>query len=197
MASKRQRARQMNRRNGTGLIVVAGLFLVGLAVILSLAGRKTGTTSTPVQVPDSVTPAEVSYPAPDLSLPNINGGQETLADYRDKVVLVNNWATWCPPCKREIPTLQAYFTDHQADGFVIIGIEAGETRNDVQVFVREHDMSYPVWFDLEGAATSAFRNDTLPSSYVIDRTGTVRLAWTGEISREMLEKFVTPLLAGN
>jgi thiol-disulfide isomerase/thioredoxin len=137
---------------------------------------------------------EVNYPAPELSLQNVNGQIESLADYRDKIVLVNNWATWCPPCKAEIPTLEAYYQIHAVEGFVIIGIEAGGRQNDVLQFSQEHGITYPVWFDLESAAINAFHNGSLPSSYVIDRAGVVRLAWVGEINHEMLEKYVTPLL---
>ncbi len=140
---------------------------------------------------------EVNYPAPELALQNVNGAAESLIDYRDKVVLVNNWATWCPPCKAEIPTLEAYYKAHTTDGFVIIGVEAGEPQNDVLKFVQDNGMTYPVWIDLNGAALDAFNNENLPSSYVIDRKGTVRLAWVGEISSEMLEKYITPLLMEN
>ena len=83
------------------------------------------------------------------------------------------------------------------NGFVIVGVEAGESQKDVLKFVQEHDMTYPVWFDLKNAATNAFHNENLPSSYVIDRKGIVRLAWVGEISQQMLEKYVTPLLTEN
>ena len=172
-----------------------GLVLIGLAAFLFTQGADELGTSQSVS--NSVTPMEVNYPAPELSLQNVNGQSESLTDYRDKVVLLNNWATWCPPCKAEIPTLQAYYETHTAEGFVIIGVEAGEPQNDVLTFVQEHGMTYPVWFDLKSAATTAFRNGSLPSSYVIDRTGTVRLAWVGEISQGMLEKYVTPLLMEN
>jgi len=90
-----------------------------------------------------------------------------------------------------------YYKTHKADGFVIIGVEAGETQKDVLTFVQEHEMTYPVWFDLNGSALNAFHNESLPSSYVIDRKGVIRLSWVGEISREMLEKYVTPLLTEN
>ena len=154
-------------------------------------------TPTAQSVSRSVTPVEVNYPAPELSLQNINGQSESLTDYQDQVVLVNNWATWCPPCKAEIPTLEAYYKMHKVNGFVIVGVEAGESQKDVLKFVQEHDMTYPVWFDLKNAATNAFHNENLPSSYVIDRKGIVRLAWVGEISQQMLEKYVTPLLTEN
>ena len=187
--------RKKNSNAGLTFILGVGLVLIGLATLLVLTGGKDTATSQPIS--RSVTPMEVNYPAPELALQNVNGAAESLIDYRDKVVLVNNWATWCPPCKAEIPTLEAYYKAHTTDGFVIIGVEAGEPQNDVLKFVQDNGMTYPVWIDLNGAALDAFNNENLPSSYVIDRTGTVRLAWVGEISSEMLEKYITPLLMEN
>jgi peroxiredoxin len=184
-----------HKKNNSKFVLGIGLMLVGLAAFLMLLGPKNTEESQPVS--RSVVPMEVNYPAPELSLQNVNGNTESLADYRDKVVLVNNWATWCPPCKAEIPTLEAYYKAHSMDGFVIIGIEAGEPQKDVLEFVQGSKITYPIWIDPESAAMNAFHNASLPSSFVIDRTGVVRLAWVGEISREMLEKHVTPLLTEN
>lgn len=195
MTKKNHRRRKNNSNASLNFFLGVGLLLIGLAAFIMLQDTETTVASQPVS--RSVTPMEVNYPAPELSLQNVNGKTESLSDYRDKVVLVNNWATWCPPCKAEIPTLQAYYETHTEDGFVIIGVEAGEPQNDVLEFTQEHGMTYPVWFDLTSAAMKAFRNESLPSSYVIDRSGTVRLAWVGEINREMLEKYVTPLLMEN
>ena len=173
----------------------AVLILAGIAAFVLLPGSQD--TAIPQAKSRSTIPVEVNYPAPELSLQNVDGKTESLKDYGARVVLVNNWATWCPPCKAEIPTLEAYYKAHSEEGFVIIGIEAGEPQADVLKYAQEHDMTYPVWFDLRNAATVAFKNQGLPSSYVIDTKGTIRLAWMGEISREMLEKYVTPLLKVN
>jgi thiol-disulfide isomerase/thioredoxin len=108
--------------------------------------------------------------------------------------LVNNWATWCPPCKAEMPTLETYFKKHNDQGFTIVAIEAGSPPEDVSRFASDYGLTFPVWPDPDERAMDAFRTDTLPSSYVVDRSGTVRLAWMGAISDEMLEKYVTPLL---
>jgi len=196
--TKKNSHRRKNNDNNIRLMFIlgTGLILVGIAAILLLSGNQ-GTATVPQADNLSTIPAAVNYPAPDLSLQNVNGKTESLVDYRDKVVLVNNWATWCPPCKAEIPTLEAYYKAHAANGFMVIGIEAGEPQADVAKFVQEHEMTYPVWFDLRGAAMNAFKNENLPSSYVMDRKGVIRLAWVGEISQAMLEKYVTPLLAEN
>jgi peroxiredoxin len=170
--------------------MAAGLLLIGFAFVLMASPRSRSNEGSS----SSVVPFSVDFVAPELSLENINGQTESLADYRDRVVLVNNWATWCPPCKAEMPTLAAYFNEHQYEGFTIIAIEAGDPLDAVAPFVQSYKLKFPVWLDPNGLSLRAFGNGTLPNSYVIDRSGTVRYAWTGEINKAMLEKYVTPLL---
>lgn len=110
-------------------------------------------------------------------------------------MLVNNWATWCPPCKAEMPTLEKYYEAHASEGFEIIAIEAGDGKDQVAQFADDLNLKFAVWLDPDGASLNAFRNGNLPNSYVIDRQGMVRYAWTGEINLAMLEKYVTPLIA--
>jgi cytochrome c biogenesis protein CcmG/thiol:disulfide interchange protein DsbE len=175
------------------LAMGAGLILIG-AALSTIVFTRDRSNAASVEGP-SVVPAPVDYPAPALSLPNTSGVTESLEDYRGRVVLVNNWATWCPPCKAEMPTLQAYFEAHQSEGLTVIGIEAGESAAQVRAFADSLGVTFPMWVDTATASLAAFHNGSLPNSYVIDRAGTVRLAWIGEISRSMLEKHVTPLLA--
>jgi peroxiredoxin len=169
----------------------AGLLVFGILAIFLLP--KTGTANQPAEQPSSI-PVAVDYAAPQLDLKDLQGQAVSLADYLGQVVLVNNWATWCPPCKAEMPTLQAFYEDHRQQNFTVIGIEAGEPTPDVAQFVKDHGLTFPVWPDVGQKSILAFRNQNLPNSYVIDRTGKVRLAWTGAISRQMLEDYVTPLL---
>jgi cytochrome c biogenesis protein CcmG/thiol:disulfide interchange protein DsbE len=175
------------------LLMGAGLVVIGAALSAIVFTRERPAAAS-ADGP-SVVPASVDFAAPALSLPNTSGNTESLTDYRGRVVLVNNWATWCPPCKAEMPTLQAYFEAHQSEGLTVIGIEAGESAAQVRAFAESIGVTFPMWVDTETASLAAFHNGSLPNSYVIDRTGTVRLAWIGEISRSMLEKHVTPLLS--
>jgi peroxiredoxin len=193
MAKSNRKYRRNRQRSFPWVPVGLGLFLI-VAAVLILATPQAGGTAAGQS---SVVPVEVNFSAPELSLQNINGQMESLADYRGQVVLVNNWATWCPPCKAEMPTLAVYYNEHQPEGFAIIAIEAGEPLESVAQFANEYDLNFSVWLDPDGASLDAFGNGSLPNSYVIDRSGTVRYAWTGEISRTMLEKYVTPLLAEN
>ena len=193
MAKSKKKYRRKQKNQFPVVPIVIGVLLIGFA-ILTLRPSEAGSNTGPANS-NSVVPMEVNYAAPELSLQNVQGETEALTDYLGQVVLVNNWATWCPPCKAEMPTLVAYHNEHNVDGFSVIAVEAGEPLETVSPFVKSFEMTFPVWLDPNGAALRAFGNGTLPNSYVIDRSGTVRYAWTGEISKVMLEKYVTPLIA--
>jgi thiol-disulfide isomerase/thioredoxin len=170
----------------------AGLALIGLAG-LTLPGALAALNS--AQPDFTAAPVAVLYPAPVLSLGDLQGDQHALADYRGRVVLVNLWATWCPPCQAEMPILQDFFERHRAQGFIIIAIDDGEAPPEVRAFAARYELGFPIWLDPTYEATDrAFRTRGLPSSYVIDRSGTVRLAWIGAITARDLERFVTPLI---
>jgi peroxiredoxin len=190
-----QRRKKRTKNTWSLFLVGAGLVLIGV-VSAAMIGNYEPAESSPSASSGgySVTPSEVNYPAPELTLNDLDGNVVTLADHLGSIVLVNNWATWCPPCKAEMPTLQSYYTSHAADGFILLAIEAGDPLPEVKEFVESYQLTFPILLDANNLALRAFRNDSLPSSYVIDRAGVVRLAWTGPISLEMLEKYVTPML---
>jgi thiol-disulfide isomerase/thioredoxin len=113
---------------------------------------------------------------------------------RGKVVLMNNWATWCPPCQAEMPELQAYYQAHSRQGFLVVAIESGENAETVTSFVQQYELSFPVWLDLQSSELDALQNWDLPSSYLVDRQGIFRMRWVGPVNMETLERYVTPLL---
>ena len=174
---------------------VIGVFLVLIGIALFVVMQGTSGEAAAPAADLSVVPVAVNYPAPQLALENVNGETESLADFDGQVLLLNNWATWCPPCKAEMPTLKKFHDAHSAEGFTIIAVEAGDGKDEVLQFANSLGLTFPIWLDPDGAALNAFKNGNLPNSYVIDRSGTVRYAWTGEISLAMLEKYVTPLIA--
>lgn len=177
---------------GAGLLILGVLGFAMLPKLGAAANSNDGAAKK--ESGPSAVPVAVDFDAPELALKDLQGNPVALADFRHQVVLVNNWATWCPPCKAEMPTLQAYFDDHKHQDFTIIAIEAGNPSTEVARFKEEYGLSFHVWPDIQQKAMEAFRNMSLPSSYVIDKSGKVRLAWTGAISREMLEQYVTPIL---
>jgi thiol-disulfide isomerase/thioredoxin len=177
------------------VLVIAGLGLLALGVV-ALVYLLTAQADPLVPEKDwvSVTPEEVNFPAPELNLTDIDGNPVALSKTAGQVVLVNNWAFWCTPCRAELPELQAYYDVHRMQGFTVIGIEAGDEKGDVLYHVKQFKLTYPVWLDLNKETLNVFQNNRLPNSYVIDKTGKVRLTWEGAIDRAMLEKYVTPLL---
>ena len=177
-----------------GLIVAGvGLIMIGITSWYVIANRQAEDATQPTDF--SAIPAKVQYDAPGLTLKDIQGNTFSLSDYRGQVVLVNLWATWCPPCKAEMPLLQAYYLKHKVEGFSVIAIEDGDPIADVVAFVKDNGLTFPIWLDPTYQATDvAFKTRNLPSSYVIDRSGRVKLAWVGAINASNLEKFVTPLI---
>jgi len=174
------------------LLFGTGLVLIGIAALaISSAANYVNSAGADF----TAAPAAVQFPAPSLTLMGLDGEPHSISDYRGQVVLVNLWATWCPPCKAEMPNLQAFFERHRDQGFTIIAIDDGDPADEVSLFMQEHGLSFPIWLDPTYEATErAFRTRALPSSYVIDRLGVVRLAWTGAITRRDLDRFVAPLI---
>jgi len=192
MKKNQKYRKQRKQKNIIPVMFGVGLIVVGAA--LSAILQNADNASASETAARSVVPMAVEFPAPKLALENVNGASESLEDFHGQVVLLNNWATWCPPCKAEMPSLQKYYEAHRKDGFVIVAVSAGDGKSDVEQFSQSYGLTFHVWLDPNGAALNAFRNGNLPNSYVIDRDGMVRYAWTGEISYEMLEKYITPVI---
>ncbi len=171
------------------LMIGVGLIALGIMLILLLKD------STPALQPDlSTIPVEVDYAAPELNLQDLSGKAVSLQDYAGRVVLVNLWATWCPPCKEEMPALQSFYEERQAQGFVLLGINQEETAEVVEPFVASYGLTFPIWLDENYLAQRLFNTSNLPSSFVIDRNGRVRLAWVGGVSEKFLERYVTKFI---
>jgi len=171
------------------------LILLGLGLLLIAASAFYIFRNSSPRSNFSTVPVKVEYPAPELTLSDTQGVSHSLADFRGQVTLVNLWATWCPPCKEEMPTLQAFYDKHKGDGFVILAVNDGDPTADVLQFVKDYELTFPVWLDPTYIATEqAFKTLNLPSSFVIDRKGIIRLMWVGGISRRMLDRYVIPLI---
>jgi cytochrome c biogenesis protein CcmG, thiol:disulfide interchange protein DsbE len=171
------------------------LFLLGLGAILIGISTYFILKDLSPQSDFSTVPVKMNYPAPELTLVDTQGVSRSLADYHGQVVLVNLWATWCQPCKEEMPALQSFYDKYKQQGFVVIAVNDGDPTADVLQFLQDYQLTFPVWLDPTYIATEqAFKTLNLPSSFVIDRDGTIRMQWVGGISRKMLEIHVSPLI---
>ncbi len=173
------------------IVIGIGLIALGVAAMTLLTLRQAQAERAE---PASVIPAAADYSAPSLTLNDLDGNPRSLSDYRGQVMLVNLWAAWCPPCVEELPTLDAFYSDYAANGFLLVGINDGEELSVVKNYVTRTGLTFPIWLDPSYLSESAFGTMNLPSSYVIDRQGQVRLQWVGAISRAMLEKYVVPII---
>ncbi len=189
--SKKQKLTS-NQRTGFFLsLMAAGVFLLGAAIIpLLLKGQEAALDASAY----TLAPSTSNYAAPDLSLTNVDGNPVSLQEYEGMVILVNNWATWCPPCKAEMPEIEEYYEAHADQNFIVVAIESGEPASEVAAFVEQYGLTFPVWLDPNSDALTAFQNYNLPSTYIIDGDGIVRMSWTGQLNLETLEQYVTPLL---
>lgn len=173
-------------------LILVGFGFLALGISFFMTQRDSASYASTSEF--STVPAEVDFPAPELTLTTLAGDESSLSDYRGSVVLVNLWATWCPPCTEEMPTLKAFYEKYRSQGFELIAIDQGETLEAVVPFVKEFALPFPVWLDTGSQAGLAFKTMNLPSSYVIDRDGQVRLMWIGGISKRNLEKYVPDII---
>lgn len=172
------------------LLIGFGLIAVGVAAMTLITLRRSQGLGQEI----SAVPVTVDYPAPSLSLTDLEGVTRSLSDYQGQVVLVNMWATWCPPCREEMPTLESFYQSYREQGFVIIGLNDGDAAVDVRDFVESYGLTFPIWLDPTYISESVFNTMNLPSSFVIDRQGQVRLQWVGMIDRAKLEEYVVPII---
>jgi thiol-disulfide isomerase/thioredoxin len=139
--------------------------------------------------------AQTVLPAPSVVLKDLQGRNVRLADFKGKVVLLNFWATWCPPCRAEIPDLVKWQRRYRWQGLQVIGVTYPPTnRREVRTFVRHMKMNYPVWLGSKATKALFDPGETLPFSVVIDREGNVRATIEGILLPEEFDEKVRPLL---
>ncbi len=116
-----------------------------------------------------------------LDLPRLEGGRANLADLRGRVVLVNYWAVWCPPCRKEMPSMERLAKKLADRPFTILAVNAGETPEQIREFLAEIPLTFPIVLDSDGARMKDWKVFVLPTSYLVDKQGRVRYGLTGSI----------------
>lgn len=141
-------------------------------------------------------------PVPALKLNDLEGKSWSLADLRGRAVLLNFWATWCEPCRAEMPSLQSVARRHQGDGLVVLTINHQEAEPTIRRFLEQTPIALPVLLDRDGAASKAWTPRVFPSTVMIDRNGRPRrvvvgeVDWDGTDARPWLAELLKPAGGG-
>jgi thiol-disulfide isomerase/thioredoxin len=133
---------------------------------------------------------------PALRLEDMQGKIHELTDYKGEVVLVNFWATWCPPCVEEIPSMGRLARRLGGQGFTILGINLGEPKEQVARFLESTPADFPILVDEDGGSAESWSIRAYPTSFLVDREGVIRYAYFGALewdSEAVIEK-ISPLL---
>ena len=143
-------------------------------------------------------PLQESIPAPDFFLEDMDEEKVSLKEHRGKVVLINFWATWCPPCRREMPSMERLYQKINGDNFTVLAINQMEAEDLVFAFTGqlEIDLTFAILFDKDSSVSQAFNVKGLPTSYLIDKKGNIRYRAIGgrEFDHPEVEKLITDLI---
>lgn len=141
---------------------------------------------------------QVGQEAPDLVFKSYEGKNYKLSDLRGKVVILNFWASWCPPCREEIPSMDAVYKELKNKGLVIVAVSINQGgKKDIDQFKRELPFSFPVALDPEAKAAKTYRVTSIPTTFIIDRQGKIAdkgvgaVDWSSLKAKELLAKLLS------
>ena len=164
MNKKDKAVRRPNRQT----IIVVILMLVGMGVIVLLQ-----TKNSSIDISD-FSRVSAGNPAPDFTLSSIDGQTVSLADYRGKVVLLNIWATWCPPCVEEMPSMEKLHQTIDRESFKILAVSIDTSgEKTVNPFMKKHKLTFTTLIDTEGTIKKQYQTTGVPESFIIDKNGMI------------------------
>ncbi len=176
------------RKNGIAIIIVLILVAWGVYDYTKDNGTQNQQTST-AGVKVGIAKGNK---APDFKLPTLDEKYMKLSEFAGKKVILNFWATWCPPCRVEMPHMEKLYKDYEED-VVVLGVNLTQTeksQNDVRAFVKEFGLTFPVVMDIEGDVASTYQIFAYPTSYIIDSQGIIQEIFKGAINYEIMEKAI-------
>lgn len=134
--------------------------------------------------------------APDFTLKNLQGEEVSLSDFKGQPVLINFWATWCPPCRFEMPAIQKMYEQYQDEGFVVLAVDVEEPISTVKQYIEQGGYTFPVLLDYKGqVANGPYRIRAFPTSYFVDREGKIAVAHRGMMTEQILQQYIDRVLA--
>lgn len=165
----------------------------GLIAAVVLAGYFRGGASGEIPVGPA---AMVGHAAASFTLATPAGSKQSLLTYRGRIVVMNLWASWCAPCRAEMPDLQRLYATYRTRGVVVLGIDQGESAERADAFARSLGIRYPILVDGDQLYGSVYRGLGLPTTVIIDAQGTVVRTFDGPLGYEQMVGAVRPLVVG-
>ena len=171
------------------------MMLKAIALFLLLAVSAAGAVDLP-PLGHTMNPVSPPLAAPDFKLPDMDGESHALSDFRGKVVMLNFWATWCPPCRREMPSMQRLYEKFNERGLVVVAVNQFEDPDLVFEFTGRLSLepTFPILFDRESRVSEQFKVKGLPTTYLLDKQGKIRYRAIG--GREFDHPEVEALIEG-
>lgn len=168
------------------------LRLIGVVVVLTLALVSVVIAAGPRSQRSA---PQIGRVAPDFSLKSTEGSILNLKSLigQNKVIILNFWATWCPPCRAEIPEFIQFYKEHQADQVVLAAVNLQEDSKKVKDFAKKAGINFPILLDSEGKAAQAYQIYAIPTTFFIDGSGTIREKVEGSLSLSQLESIYRKL----
>ncbi len=179
------------------ILVLGGVLLMVIAASGLILQPQTQAADTSTDVPGTVLyngPARVGSRMQDFTLVDITGKQVSLRDYAGRPVLINAWATWCPPCQAEMPDLNAFYQKYRAGGFVVLGVNAGETQDVAAGFAKKLGLTFPILLDTDEALMDSLSIQDYPTSILVGKDGNIKAVHVGMFTAEMLNQEILPLI---
>jgi len=174
----------MKNKNGFLLIAAGLLFGIGFWIII-LVWIPTGS-------PQKSSPPGVGLPAADFTVDSLSGESIRLSKYRGMPVVLNFWATWCPPCKEEMPLFDEY-AERLAGQAVFIAVDAGEEDEVVRAYIDESGIGLPIGLDRDGVVTDLYYVRSFPVTFFIDSEGITRAQHIGQLDEDLLMKYLVTI----
>ena len=144
-----------------------------LVIIISISTAISAATIQEKLTENGFATADKTVPSINFKLENIEGTEKELTDYRGKVVFLNFWATWCGPCRYEMPSMEKLYKEFKNDGLEILAINLGESAPDVGEFMEEYKLSFPALLDTDRSISLKYGVRSIPTTYLIGRDGNI------------------------
>ena len=165
-------------------------WIAGLAIAAVVLGVYFRGGSAPLAGPAAL----AGHPAPSFAVPTLAGTNSELAQYRGRIVVMNLWASWCPPCRAEMPDLQRLYEAYRSRNVVVIGVDQGESAQRADAFARSLQIHYPILVDQQQQYGRVYAALGLPTTIVIDPAGVVVRGFDGALSYPQMVSAISPLL---